>query len=149
MAMTFLKIKVVNPEHPKKSKSCKFLIDSGAVYSVVPEQILKRIGIKPTSTEEFTLANGETITQPVGNAYFEYKGKSRAAPVIFGDSDIFLLGATTLEALGMILDPIHRELKPLPMLIMSNMSEQQITEFEEQVGERAKRVRRRLHRNIF
>jgi hypothetical protein len=31
---------------------------------------------------------------------------------------VFLLGATTIEALGMILDPIRRELKPLPMLLM-------------------------------
>jgi hypothetical protein len=31
---------------------------------------------------------------------------------------VFLLGATTIEALGMILDPIRRKLKPLPMLLM-------------------------------
>jgi len=54
----------------------------------------------------------------VGNAYFEYKGKIRAAPVIFGKRGIFLLGATTLEALGMIPDPIHRELNPLPLVLM-------------------------------
>ena len=44
--------------------------------------------------------------------------KVRAAPVIFGEKDVFLLGATTLEALGMLLDPIRRELKPLPMVLM-------------------------------
>ena len=62
--------------------------------------------------------NGEILRKPVGNAYFEYQGTLRAAPVVFGDKGIFLLGATTLEALGMILDPIHRQLKPLPMLLM-------------------------------
>ena len=118
MSITFLKVKVINPEHPKKSKECEFLVDSGAVYSVVPQSILKRLGIKPTSSQEFILANGEVVKKPVGNAYFEYQDKVRAAPVIFGDEDVFLLGATTIEALGMILDPIRRELKPLPMVLM-------------------------------
>jgi hypothetical protein len=64
------------------------------------------------------LANWEIVKKPVGNAYFEYAGKIRAAPAIFGDEGVFLLGATTIEALGMILDPIKRELKPLPMVLM-------------------------------
>ena len=118
MAITFLKVKVINPERPKKTKECEFLVDSGAVYSVVPQAVLKSLGIKPTSSQEFILANGEIIKRPVGNAYFGYQGKIRAAPVIFGDEGVFLLGATTLEALGMILDPIRRELRPLPMVLM-------------------------------
>ena len=83
-----------------------------------PQSILKRLGIKPTSSQESILADGEIVKKPIGNAYFEYQGKVRAAPVIFGDEDVFLLGATTIEALGMILDPIRRELKPLSMLLM-------------------------------
>ena len=118
MAITFINIEVINPEHPEKIKEYEFLVDSGAVYSVLPSDELNKLGIKPTSTEEFILANGEIIKQSVGNAYFKYKGKVRAAPVIFGEKDVYLLGATTLEALGMILDPIRRELKPLPMVLM-------------------------------
>jgi len=116
MGITFLK--VINPERPKKAQTCEFLVDSGAVYSVVPEAILKKLGIKPASVQEFILANGEIVRKAIGNAYFEYQGNVRAAPVVFGDEGVFLLAATTLEALGMILDPIRRQLKPLPMLLM-------------------------------
>ncbi|MBI3182625.1 MAG: aspartyl protease family protein [Myxococcales bacterium] len=118
MAITFLKVRVSNPARPKKAKTFEFLVDSGAVYSVLPEAALKALGIKPTSTEEFILANGEGIRAQVGNALFEYGGKVRAAPVVFGSKGVFLLGATTLEALGMVLDPIRRQLKPLPMVLM-------------------------------
>lgn len=118
MGLTFLRVKVINPEHPQKKRECEFLVDSGAVYSVVPERILKTLGVKPTSFQGFILANGEIIKKPIGNAYFEYQKKIRAAPVVFGDKGVFLLGATTIEALGMILDPIRRELKPLPMVLM-------------------------------
>ena len=118
MAITFLKVKVSNPAKRKKPVECEFLVDSGTGYSVIPADMLKRLGIKATSHEEFMLANGETFKKPVGNACFEYRGKVRAAPVVFGEKGTFLLGATTIEALGMILDPIRRELKPLPMVLM-------------------------------
>jgi len=118
MAITFLNVRVSNPADPKKNESYEFLVDSGAVYSVMPEDDLKKLGISPTSFEQFILVNGEKLRMPVGNAFFEYQGKTRAAPVVFGAKDVFLLGATTIEALGMILDPIHRELKPLPMVMM-------------------------------
>jgi hypothetical protein len=33
------------------------------------------------------------------------------------EDDSTLLGALTLEALGLVLDPLRRELKPLPMIL--------------------------------
>lgn len=118
MGITFVEVRVTNPAKPKKSASHEFLVDSGAIFSVMPAKALKALGIKPTSSEEFMLANGEKIKKQVGNALFEFQGKVRAAPIIFGDEGVYLLGATTLEALGMILDPINRQLKPLPMVLM-------------------------------
>lgn len=118
MSITYLDIAVKNPKSLKKSSINHFLVDSGAVYSVMPSSELKKIGILPDDTQKFTLANGEVIEKKVGNALFEYRGKFRSSPVVFGEKNIFLLGAVTLESLGVILDPINRELKPLPMLLM-------------------------------
>ncbi|MBI5528164.1 MAG: retropepsin-like domain-containing protein [Deltaproteobacteria bacterium] len=118
MGLTFIKAKISNPARPGKRKELEFLIDSGALYSVVPAEILKRLGIKSTSEEEFILANGEVVRKHVGNAFFEYGKKVRGAPVIFGEKGVYLMGATTLEALGFALDPFRRQLKPLPMLMM-------------------------------
>ncbi|MDI6641119.1 MAG: aspartyl protease family protein [Elusimicrobiota bacterium] len=118
MAITFLKVKVFNPGNTQKSKEYEFLVDSGALYSVMPRKVLQNLGIKPTFYQEFILANGESAKWPVGNILFGYKGKIVGAPVVFGDEKVFLVGATTIEALGMTLDPIRRELKPLPMVLM-------------------------------
>ena len=85
---------------------------------MIPDQVLKKLDIKPTDSQKFTLANGEVIEKKVGNALFEYRRKMRSSPVVFGEKDIFLLGAVTLESLGVILDPINRELRPLPVLLM-------------------------------
>lgn len=117
MSITYLDIKIHNPQNPKKSTVKHFLVDSGAVFSVIPSSVLKKLAIRPTDKQKFSLANGEILEKEVGNALFEYSGKLRSSPVVFGEEDIYLLGAVTLESLGVILDPINRELKPLPMLM--------------------------------
>jgi len=118
MAVTFVQVKVTNPAKPKRGKKHEFLVDSGAFYTVMPTGDLEALGIKPSRQESFLLANGEIITKPVGNAFFEFQGKIGAAPVVFGEKEVYLLGATTLEALALILDPINRQLKPAPLVMM-------------------------------
>jgi clan AA aspartic protease len=118
MGLTHIKVRITNPGSPRKSADLKFLVDSGAAYSVVPSQILKRLGIKPTSKRTFILADGSTVERKMGNALFRLNGHEGASPVIFGEeNDSTLLGIVSLEALGMILDPLKRELRPLPMVL--------------------------------
>lgn len=118
MGMTYVKVKVANPANPKRTITESFLVDSGAVYTVVPRKRLERIGIKPHSVRSFVLANGEEIKREVGTAIFEYQKQRGDSLVIFGEEgDSALLGSTTLEGFGLILDPFRRELKPLPMLL--------------------------------
>ncbi len=111
MGMTKVALKVKNPQKPSKVFAGEFLVDSGATYTVVPEDILKKIGIKPAGEEQFSLADGRIISRKVGSALYEYQGTERAAPVLFGEKDdSLLLGAFTLEALGLTLDPLKRKL---------------------------------------
>jgi len=51
-------------------------------------------------------------------ALFKYQDRAGGATVIFGeDDDSTLLGAHTLETLGLALDPLRRVLMPLPMML--------------------------------
>ncbi len=118
MGLTILEIEVGNPANPRVTEKVEFLIDSGAIYSVVPTPILEKLGIKQISTQEFRLADGTKIVRKKGIALFKYGDKIGGADVIFGEEgDSVLLGAFTLEALGLALDPLKRELKPLPMIL--------------------------------
>ncbi|MEW6417455.1 MAG: aspartyl protease family protein [Nitrospirota bacterium] len=118
MGLTFLEVEVGNPANPEVTEKLDFLIDSGAIYSVVPTPVLERLGIKPLSEQEFRLANGTKIVRKKGGALFKYGERIGVADVIFGEEgDSMLLGAFTLEALGLALDPLRRELKPLPMIL--------------------------------
>jgi predicted aspartyl protease len=118
MGLTHVDIEIANPASPKSRATVKLLVDSGATLSVISGTLLRRLGIRPHSKRGFILADGTKIERQIGNADFLFQGQHGASPVIFGkpgDSD--LLGIVTLEALGFILDPIRRELRPLPMML--------------------------------
>jgi len=122
MGITVLEVEVANPSKPKTGIVLEFLVDSGAVYSVVPAAVLKRLGIKPLAKERFRLADGSSIVRKKGGALFRYRDRVGVADVIFGEKgDSLLLGALTLEALGLSLDPLRRELKPLPMILSGSL----------------------------
>lgn len=120
MGLTHIKVGIANPARPKQTVQLTFLVDSGAVYSVIPAAVLRKLRVKPHSKRTFILADGSEITRKIGDVLFRLDGRQGAAPVIFGEEDdSTLLGAVSLEALGMTLDPMKRELRPLPMLLAS------------------------------
>lgn len=118
MGLTVLKVEVGNPDKPNVTEALDFLIDSGAIYSVVPTPILTKYGLQSLTEQEFRLADGTRIIRKKGYALFKYGTKIGVADVIFGEEgDSALLGAMTLEALGLGIDPLKRKLIELPMIL--------------------------------
>ncbi|MFT4154925.1 hypothetical protein [Parafilimonas sp.] len=124
MGITYATLKVKESRKSPLEKKVDFMIDSGAVYSLAPGEILDALGIEPYKTVEFALADGTKISRRVGDAYFEYNNEDGSAPVIYGEKgDTVLLGATTLEALGLVLNPFSRTLHPMQMFLAGINSE--------------------------
>lgn len=118
MGITYVTVDIGNPADTSNTLSTDFMVDSGAIYTVAPATMLEELDIEPISEQVFWLANGEKIVRQRGIAYFKYGDRVGGADVIFGEEgDSNLLGATTLESLGLALDPFKRELKPMPMII--------------------------------
>lgn len=116
MGLTHVKVRVGNPANGHRAEEVTCLVDSGAIYSLIPGQILRKLHIKPHSTREFVLANGEVIRRRLATATFEYEGRRGDSMVIVGQTgDDPLLGATTLEGFGLVLDPFRRELRPMQL----------------------------------
>jgi clan AA aspartic protease len=123
MGLTHKVLKVKESRKAEPQVDIEFLIDSGAVHSLVPAEVLQRLGIESYQRLEFILADGTKVARQVGDAYFEYDGDGGAAPVIFGEpADEPLLGATTLESLGLVLNPFKRELYPTRLMLARTMS---------------------------
>ncbi len=116
-------VKVGNPANGRQTEEVRCLVDSGAIYSLVPRPVLRRLGIKPHSTREFVLTNGDVIRRRLATATFEYSGLRGDSMVIVGEpGDDALLGATTLEGFGLVLDPFRRELRPMQLPLKRAMA---------------------------
>ena len=106
----------------KRSVEETMLVDSGAIYAVVPAPVLRGIGVRPHGRETFSLADGISVERRVGSAFFQLGDRRGAAPVIFGEpGDASLLGAIALEALGLVLDPLKRELRPMKLSLAATL----------------------------
>ena len=118
MGLTNVTAEVANPFDLKRKKTLTFLVDSGAVYTVIPAAQLKALGIASTGERTFFLANGQPVKRRTGEARIKLNAESATCVVLFGDKgDSTLLGVTTLENLGLIFDPIRQKLMSLPMVI--------------------------------
>jgi clan AA aspartic protease len=88
-----------------RAAEVEMLVDTGTVFSVLPRNILKKIGVRAEETDEFMLADGTLVRYPVGEARFELEGRKGTSKVVFGPiRGTPLLGALTLESLGLMVN---------------------------------------------
>ena len=103
---------------PAGARSVRFLVDSGAKYSLLPERDWQAIGLVPRRRLTFVLADGTTIERDVSECHIALPQGDGHTPVILGEpGDEALLGVVTLEILGLVLHPFNRTLQPARMLL--------------------------------
>lgn len=118
MGLTYVHARLRKSEGRGPTRDVRFLVDSGAIYSVLPEDVWRALRLKPERAVEFTLADGTAITRGVSECRFEIRGESATSPAVLGETDDgALLGAVTLETLGMMLNPLTREILPMRMAL--------------------------------
>ncbi|MEM2448664.1 MAG: hypothetical protein QXT14_06930, partial [Candidatus Bathyarchaeia archaeon] len=119
MGFTYVKVRVVNPVNPTRSEDVELLVDSSAIFTSIPGEVLKSLGLKPVDRERLRVYGGAVVERDIGWALIEYGGKRRVVPVIFGEKDdASILGATSLESLGFQVDPVTKKLKPAEFLMI-------------------------------
>ena len=84
MAPTHVRAKVGRPGGRQRPIIVRFLVDTGAVYTVLPERVWRSLKLKPRRSAEFTLADGTTITRGVSECRFTVQGQSATSPVVLG-----------------------------------------------------------------
>ncbi len=120
MGMFQIRVKVSNPADRSWFFEEDFWVDTGALYSFVPEGRLKEIGISPLRSRELILADSRRDRRSLGEAVLTIPqlDESLTCPVIFAPADsLYLLGATALEIFGVQADPTTQQLKPIAAVI--------------------------------
>jgi len=127
MGMFKKRVKVSNSKDPNQFFEAEFWVDTGALYSFVPEDYLERIGIEPSTKRNLIFADGRQDMRLLGFCDFQiedFEGNI-PCPVIFAPKgSLFLLGATALENFGVEVDPIQKKLKPILAIIGGSLTSQ-------------------------
>jgi predicted aspartyl protease len=118
MGVTYVRARLRRPDGRGRVVEERFLVDSGAIYSVLPLETWRALRLKPERQVEFTLADGTAIERAVSECRFEIRDNAATSPVVLGEEhDGALLGAVTLETLGLMLNPLTREILPMQMAL--------------------------------
>ena len=90
------------------------MVDTGAVYTVLPASVLEGLGVEPRENRGFVLADGHRVERGFGHTWMRLDGKEDMSPVVFWDEGSApLLGAVTLEIFGLAVDPVNGRLVPV------------------------------------
>lgn len=111
---------ISNLTRSERRVTAELVVDTGAVYSMLPRSLLVSLGVSPRSQRRFRLGDGRTVVWEFGDALFMVDGYQAPSPVIFGEEGCpQLLGAVTLEAMGLGVDPVNKKLVPIEGLMAS------------------------------
>ena len=110
MGLTFVEGTVQGPTG--KKSTAQFLVDSGAMYTLLSPDHWKAIELN------FALADGTVVKRSMSECVISLAQGEAHTPVILGEEgDESLLGIVTLEILGLMLNPFHRTLEPMKMML--------------------------------
>ena len=116
MGLTYVTATVTGPT--RKKAKVKFLVDSGAKYTLLRHDVWKKIKLVPKRVGTFTLADGTTIDRQISECHIALSLGDGHTPVILGEAgDEALLGVATLEELGLVLNPFNRTLQPARLML--------------------------------
>lgn len=117
MGLMHVTVLMKAPNRRKAGYTGLFLVDTGAIDSMVPRSVARKAGIAPIGRERYKLADGTVRAYSFGLAQLEFMGKVTSGRVIFGPETVEpILGVTALESAGIMVDPISQTLKRLPAI---------------------------------
>jgi clan AA aspartic protease len=102
----------------RRWETIEVLVDSGATFTMLPRTLLERLDVRPRDKMTFELADGRSNEYDVGETAVRIGNRIRTTLVLFADDGLQpLLGAYTLEAFLLAIDPVNRRLVPVSGLL--------------------------------
>ena len=93
-------------------------VDTGAFMTTVPASMLEQLGVERVAKQQFTVADGRHINRDIGYVVATIGDQSLITYVAFGDEESpLLLGALTLEAFALAVDPRAENLVPRELIM--------------------------------
>jgi len=124
MGVFTVKLTIWNPAQPSRSEEIEAMVDTGASYSWISASRLAGLGIRPARRMAFRTIEGKMIEREVAAVFVKVDGYMGGDNVVMAEKgDTEVLGAFTLEGLGLAADPVKKVLVPtIGMALVSQKS---------------------------
>jgi len=107
-----------NPIDPGRRLVLDLIVDTGAVYTMLPAQVVAQLGLDTPRERRVMLASGEHVTYRVGIVNLGLHGEEWPTFFLEGPAgSVPLLGAFTLEGFALAPDPVNKRLVPIVSLL--------------------------------
>lgn len=104
------KIQIGSPDG-KAPREVEFLTDTGAFYTTIPPKLARELGIEALAKTELTLAEKRVVEAGVSLAYIKILEREGVFQIAIVDVPEPLIGVSTLEGLGIRVDPTTGKLE--------------------------------------
>ena len=84
MGITHVTVRIVNPADSQRYSNVDFLIDSGAIYTFIPKNVLQDIGINPHAHRRSFRTEAEAFGLPAQVLEMRRKGLRKDGELKFG-----------------------------------------------------------------
>jgi len=99
-------------------ESLEALVDTGATFTLIPREVLERLGVVPEEEWPFELADGREVRYPVAWVQIRIGARTQPTIAVFGERGSEpTLGVVTLESFLLAVDPVHHRLISVPGLL--------------------------------
>jgi len=111
MGMFQVKVKIANPLEPGKVAEAELVVSNRATLSWIARDVLQELNIQPHHWLPFVFSDGRRAKRDVGFAVLTVADKSMGVPIAFAErGDVPVFGLTSLEILGLEIDPSRNRL---------------------------------------
>jgi predicted aspartyl protease len=119
MSPFMAKFRVWNPAHPENVEALEAIVDTGAAFSWISRARLERLGVTASRKMPFRTIEGRVLDRDLAAVYIASDEYSAPDVVVMAEAgEMEVLGAHSLEGLGVAADPIQKRLTPTIMLAL-------------------------------
>ncbi len=111
MGLFQTKLAVWNPTAPSRAEEFELWVDTGAAYSWLSRRRLESMGVVASDRMELRTIEGKLIQRDVAPVFLRHNGRTGGDTVVLAEEgDLEVMGAHTLESLGLAADPVQKKL---------------------------------------
>ena len=127
MGIFTAKLRIWNPASSSSTEEIDAMVDTEASYSWVLRTRLEHLDVRPVRRMQFRTIEGNTIERDLVPVFVAADGFTGGDNVVMAEpGDMEVIGAHTLESLGLTVDPVGKKLVPVVELALTAVLENSV-----------------------